>query len=178
MAALAIIVMGPPGAGKGTQSRLLAERLGGVHLSSGQLLRESHDPELMAVMAAGDLVDSTHVERVLADKLRQVPADQVMVLDGFVRMMGDVGWLERELRELNRPIAAVINLKIDQTESMVRTSKRGRVDDNPKAQTERWDLYQRELPVLDHYRKQALLHEVDGIGTVETVAARIEAALK
>ncbi len=165
--------MGPPGAGKGTQAALLATRLGGVHLSSGQLLRGSGEPRLQAIMAAGQLVASADVERLLTGAIRAVPADRPIILDGFVRESSDLAWLEPELTQLDRSITAVINLAIDRPAAVARNLQRGRADDTPAAQAERWRRYAEERPVLEHYRELGLLHEVDGVGTVEAVAERI-----
>lgn len=174
MAAPIIIIMGPPGAGKGTQSALLAKRLGGIHLSSGQLLREARDPKLLATMAAGDLVVSVEVERIIATALKRVAPEQSIVLDGFTRMISEAKWLEDQAAKLDRPIAAVIYLKVDQPESVTRNRQRGRLDDSLSAQAERWRLYQTETePVLDFYHAKGLVHEVDGVGSIEAVADRI-----
>lgn len=178
MAALVVIVMGPPGAGKGTQSELLARRLKGIHLSSGQLLRQRRDTKLAATMAAGELVDSTEIEAIMTEVMSKVSAGQPIILDGFTRMVSEAEWLTDHLKSIGRAAATVIYLKIDRAESLARNLKRGRPDDRPEVQVERWREYDRvTLPVLDYYRQLGLLHEVDGEGSVETVAERVTAVL-
>ncbi len=178
MAGQVIILFGPPGAGKGTQARLLAQRLGGVHLSSGQLLRDSRDPEIVARISSGELALSEDLIKVLDAAITQVPLEQPIILDGATRMMNEAKWLAGRVGELGREIKRVIYIKIDEAEAQTRNTKRGRVDDALAIFAKRWQRYQAEtLPVLDYYRAKNLLTEVDGVGTVEAVANRVEAAV-
>lgn len=178
MAEPVIIVMGPPGAGKGTQSAILAQKLGGVHLSAGQVLRQVADPKMRAVMDAGGLLPSEVVCQAAAEVLKHVPQDQVIVLDGFTRLLAEAEWLDKYLDSQQRQVKKVILLKIGQEEGIKRNQLRGREDDTPQAQQHRWQLYKQETePILGFYRNQGLLAEINGEGTVEEVAQRVQEAL-
>lgn len=179
MAAPVIIVMGPPGAGKGTQCQILAERLNGVHLSSGELLRASANPKIQETMARGELAESADVIEVFDQALIKVSPHQPIVIDGFTRMKQEAEWLQQRLPALGRSISMVINLVIDQQESIQRNYQRGRQDDALSAQYKRWEEYMEETqPVLSYYNQQGLLKEIDGNGSVEEVSERIKQALE
>lgn len=173
-----IILMGPPGAGKGTQSRILAEKMGAVHLSSGDILRGTRDEKLKAIMVSGGLVPSEDVCRVVGEAIDEVPKSQPIVLDAFTRMLPEAKWLQKHLAKIGRRTEAVVLLKVNEEEAVKRNSLRHREDDDAKAQAERWRLYNQETaPVFEFYKELGILKEVDGVGTVEEVAERIQAAL-
>ncbi len=178
MAAPVIVMIGAPGAGKGTQSDILAKRLGGVHLSSGQILRDSADPQLAATMARGELVDLDSLKRVVGPRLAQVPTNVPMVLDGFIRLPEDEAWLARQLGKVGRVINKVVYLEIDEAEADKRNIARHRGDDNGAVLKRRWaDFRHQTMPVIESLRNAGLLVTIDGHGTFDEVAARIHEAL-
>ncbi len=174
-----IILMGPPGAGKGTQSDILAKRIGGVHLSSGDLLRSTRDERLRHIMVTGGLVPSEDVCRLVGEAIKEVPSDKPIVLDAFTRMKPEAEWLQDYLLKVNRKLKKVILLDVGIDEAVNRNSLRKREDDDIEAQKKRWRLYSQETgPVFDYYRNLGILTEIDGVGSVEEVSKRIEAALE
>lgn len=179
MAGPVIIVIGAPGAGKGTQSELLAKRLGGVHLSSGELLRQSHDEIAKNEMASGELVDLETFTRVVGSALSSVPSDKPLILDGFIRLNEDVAWLEVELAKIGRQIDQVLFINVDEGVGTERNLERKRKDDTVSVLARRWADYHSETePVIEALRLQFHLVEVDGHGTVDEVAARIADKVK
>lgn len=179
MAAPVIILLGPPGSGKGTQAAILARKLRGKHLSSGEILRRKGDPLVLSRLATGKLARSNDFFQAVDQVLREVPSDQVLILDGVGRMRKEVEWLQSKLAELGRPIKKVIHIGIDQNESLKRNSVRGRLEDAPEAQDKRWrEYFDHMRETMGVYRQVGLLYEIDGMGTVDQVASRIEGALK
>ncbi len=171
-----IVLMGPTGAGKSVQGDILANSLGGVHMSSGNLLRE--DPTTAALIKGGKLFPAAEVERVLAEALAKIPTEQPVVLDGTPRTMSNVRWLERELPMLGRTLVGVILIDLDFETLSERLQLRGRADDAPDAVRVKWDAYEAETkPVLDYYRSKDQLKVVDGRGSVEAVSELIRDAL-
>ena len=178
MAAPVVLILGPPAAGKGTQSQLLADHLGGAHVSSGQALRDSHDPVIAARLASGELARTEDFLRVVEEAITRVPATTAIVLDGVGRMLPEAEWLTKTLERLDRRLQRVIYLTIDDDEARRRAVARGRPDDDPTAQPLRWKRFQEEtVPVVEFYRRRGVLTEVDGSGSVEDVAARIRGAV-
>lgn len=173
-----IVFMGPPGAGKGTQADILARKLGGVHLSTGDILRASKESKLLDMMERGELVDSKDLIRVTQSALEAVPLDQPIIFDGGSRKLPEAEhWMEN-LPKMKRRLKAVIFLNVHEEESVQRNLLRGRNDDTREAMTVRFVAYRKDTePVFDYYRKLGLLKEVDGIGTIEEVARRVEAVL-
>ena len=179
MSAPVVLVLGPPAAGKGTQSRLLAEHLGAAHVSSGQALRDTQDPAISARLARGELARTEDFLRVVSEAIRSVDTTTPIVLDAVGRMLPEAEWLTQTLEDLGRPLRRVLFLAVDESEARERSLQRGRPDDDPSAQPLRWKRYREEtLPVLDFYRQRGVLTEVDGNGTVEDVAERVRDALE
>jgi adenylate kinase len=171
-----IVLMGPTGAGKSVQGDLLAQELNGVHLSSGNLLRQ--DPKAAAMIADGKLAPAAEVERIVAEAVDAVPADQPIILDGFPRTMSNVKWMDDQLPAHQRDVTAVILIELDLETSMKRLGLRDRADDAPEAVKEKWDEYANKTkPVVEHYEALGVLKRVDGRGTVEEVHALISDAL-
>jgi adenylate kinase len=174
-----IVVMGPTGSGKGTQSELLAKHLKGVHISSGQLLRNDNDQEIIRAVNSGDLAPSQYIEELVGRALAKIDADKPVVLDGFPRRMSDVHWLEKNLPTSGRQLAEVILLTATKAEIIDRILKRGRPDDSEPALEEKWQDYKSiTMPVVAHFRERKLVREVDGVGSVKAVAARVAKVVK
>lgn len=172
------IIMGAPNAGKDVQAERLAMRLGAVHLSSGALLRASRDSRLMEIMARGDLVPEEDFQRIIRESVAQVPADQPIVLAGVAKKPGEAEWLLIHLPDVGRHITKVVLLHIDRDVSHDRSQKRGRFDDDPKVQDERWErFYEETLRSTEVFGQAGLLVEVDGSGTPDEVAVAVAAAL-
>jgi len=175
MAGPVVTIMGPQGSGKGTQAKLLGERHGWVPLSSGELLRASSDPEVQAIMNRGELAPSELVNRVIGRAMVALDPGQGIILDGFPRMLDEAKWLEAELAKLDRSLTRVIMVNIDHEASVARLQSRGRTDDTLAGIEERLALYERETrPVVAYFAAKGLVREVNGIGSVEEVAKRVE----
>lgn len=173
-----IVFMGPPGAGKGTQADILARKLGGVHLSTGDILRASKEPRLLAMMESGKLVDSEDLIRVTQSALEAVPVEKPIIFDGGSRKLPEAEYWMENLPKMNRHLKSVIFLDVHEEESVKRNLLRGRKDDTKEAMNVRFAAYRLDTePVFDYYRKLGLLKQVDGIGSIEEVARRVEAAL-
>ena len=178
MASPVIVLIGRPGAGKGTQAELLARSNGWVHLSSGQILRQHAPAPVLAEMRQGQLVEEPVVEQLLEQALEQAPKNRPWVLDGFVRLEQDEAWLEGCLAKLGRQLTGVILLDLTEAQSNARLALRGRSDDNTAAVAERHREYEGEtLPVVERYRAAGILKTIDATGTPEQVAARVQEAL-
>jgi adenylate kinase len=174
MAAPVWLVIGPPASGKGTQSELLARRLGATHLSSGQALRETRDEAILARLARGELARTADFLAVVGEALAAVPPDRPIVLDAVGRMRPEAEWLVETLRSLGRTLERVIYLDVREEEARRRAGHRGRPDDDPSALPLRWQRFHEEtIPVLEYYRERRVVTEVDGSGSVEETAARV-----
>jgi adenylate kinase len=174
-----IVIMGPQGSGKGTQARLLAEHLNGVTFSSGDLWRQSADPDLRERQAKGVLAKSDVIIGLVGDFMRSVPADRVIVTDGFPRLQPEAEWLLETLPSLNRELQAVIVLMVPREESvkrlLLRAKHEERTDDTPQTINQRLDIYESDTQqVIQMWRSKGLLNEVDGMGSVEEIAERIK----
>ena len=182
-----VLLMGPPGAGKGTQAGLLAERRELTKLSTGDMLR-SHvargtdlGKRAKDIMDSGGLVpDDIIIGMVRAELTRLRPMR--VLLDGFPRTRGQAQELDAILREQDASIDAVIALDVDEDELVERLVKRareeGRTDDNEDTIRERMKVYRDETrPLLEYYDARGQLRWVDGMGSVEDVYARVEKVL-
>jgi adenylate kinase len=172
-----IILMGPTGAGKSSQGELIAKDLGGVHLSSGHLLREH--PSTAPLMASGNLVPAEMVEDVMGEVIDGIPQAKPIVLDGFPRTQSNVHWIDHELLKHGRTLKRVILLDVKREVILERLKLRARADDAPEALERKWSAYERwTKPVVEHYREQGLLTVIDGDGTFDDVRDRIEDAMR
>jgi adenylate kinase len=178
MAQPVIFIYGPPGAGKGTQSDILAKRLKAVHLSSGEIMRRSGDQALVDRLAHGLYAKSEDFLKYAEKAIREIPEDTMIILDGVARMLPETKWLNELLPSLGRAIECVLYLDVHKEEAVSRNLKRGRADDDASLQDRRWHLFHTEmLPVVNYYKDKGLLKEVDGVGTIEEVAGRIQKVL-
>jgi len=178
-----LILFGPPGIGKGTQSALLVERLALNHVSTGDLLRAAIRAgtalghEAKTFIDAGRLVPGTLVRALANERLAQLGFDGV-ILDGYPRTVEQAEWVDEDFAAAGHPITLVVSLTGDEDVIVERLSARGRPDDAPDIVRRRLAVYAAETaPVEAHYRDADLLVEVDGVGDVEEVYARIVRAI-
>jgi adenylate kinase len=177
-----IVMTGPPGSGKGTQSKRLAAELGIPHLSTGDLLREevSHDSalgrELSPVLETGCLVPDDTIIRLVGERLRDKPA---AVLDGFPRTVAQAEALDVALARSKRVVDMVIVLEVAAHDLLARIAARGREqgrsDDTETAMRLRLREYEEKTaPVVEHYRRRGVkVVSVDGAASPEEVEARV-----
>ena len=188
MSAKRILLLGAPGAGKGTQAARIIESLQIPHISTGDMLRaavaEGTEVGLKAkaVMDAGQLVSDEIVIAIAEERLGQPDAKQGFILDGFPRTLAQAEALDSTLHKLGTPLECCLAVTVDSEAVVQRLLKRaeieGRADDNEETIRERMRVYEEQTaPLLDHYRKAGVLVEVDGMGSVDEVFARVEEAL-
>ena len=185
---LNIVLFGPPGAGKGTQSNLLIEKFQLVHCSTGDMLRaemasgSALGEEVKDIMASGKLVSDEIVIRLIANRLDTHTDAAGFIFDGFPRTVAQAEALDNLLQEKGTEITTMVSLKAPDDELIERLLKRaiekGRADDNRESIAVRVEEYNtKTLPVADYYRGQNKLHEVQGVGAIEEVAGRISDVL-
>jgi adenylate kinase len=183
-----IVLLGPPGAGKGTQATSIVETKGVPHISTGDMLRaavKAGTPigkRAKAVMDAGELVSDEIVIGIAEERLGQPDAKKGFLLDGFPRTLAQAEALERLLSKLGTPLDCCLALTVENEAVVQRLLKRaqieGRADDNEATIRERMRVYDSQTaPLLDFYRSRGKLVEVSGMGTIEGVGQRIREAL-
>jgi adenylate kinase len=185
-----LILLGPPGAGKGTQAKILIDSYGIPQLSTGDILRSAiaaKTPMGLAakeIMDRGDLVSDQIVNGIVSERLDQDDCKPGFVLDGFPRTIPQAQALEAMLTEKGMGLDAVIEITADADVLVERIAKRAREsgvargDDNPDVLRNRLDVYrQQTAPLVEFYRGKGLLRSVDGMQSVETVTAAIRQAL-
>jgi len=183
-----LVIMGPPGAGKGTQAVALAKRVGGAHISTGDIFRanvgEQTDLGKVAqrFMDAGEYVPDEVTNAMVMDRLAQEDAREAFILDGYPRTVDQVDTLDRMLDSLGTKLDGVLELVVDPEELIQRLLKRaetsGRADDTEEVIRHRQDVYAAETaPLLEVYGARGLVIKVDGMGSVEDVSRRIVEAL-
>ena len=183
-----LLIVGPPGAGKGTQAARISERFGIPTISTGDIFRRNIAEEtelgkqVKAIVDAGDYVPDSLTNALVTDRLNEADAAGGFLLDGYPRTTDQVEYLSHLLASHGHSLDAVIRLVADEDEIVRRLRQRavdqGRVDDSEEAIRHRQDVYIRETaPLIDMFRAQGLLIEVDGLGAIDDVTERIFAAL-
>jgi adenylate kinase len=183
-----VVFLGPPGSGKGTQAKLLAERLGVPAISTGDILRAAvreKTPlglQAQAVMEKGDLVSDDLIVALIRERIGRPDARDGFLLDGFPRTLAQGEALEKMLSGNEDTLSAVVNFSVPENElvqrMLGRAAAEGRADDRPETIRERLRVYREKTePLIGFYRQRGLLADVDGVGGVEEVAERIDAAL-
>lgn len=189
-----LILLGPPGAGKGTQSQRLVEKFGIPQLSTGDMLRaavasgSSIGMKAKSVMDAGGLVSDDIVVGIVAERIEEQDARRGFILDGFPRTVGQADSLDRMLQQKGLKLDAVVELKVDEGALVGRIEKRAaetlargepvRKDDNPDVFRKRLEEYKAVTAQLTpYYRERGLLSEVDGMAEIDEVTRQVNAIL-
>jgi adenylate kinase len=190
-----LVLLGPPGAGKGTQAARLVEKFGLLHLSTGDMLRsaaEAGTPTGLAakeIMARGDLVPDRVVVKIIEDRIAEKDAANGFVLDGFPRTVAQAQSLDAMLAAKGQKLDAVIELEADAEKLVDRIVKRAeeamraglpvRKDDDPTVFATRLAAYRAQTaPVSAYYRETGLLNAVNGMEPIDTVTRAIGTALE
>ncbi len=190
-----LILLGPPGAGKGTQSNRLTSKYGIPQLSTGDMLRAAVaaktplGQEAQAIMSEGKLVSDAIVIGLIGDRIEQPDAASGFILDGFPRTVAQAEALSALLRQHTMDLDAVLELRVDEAALVRRMEQRvaqtlaagGQVrdDDNIEAFAKRLATYrEKTAPVADYYRRVGDLHVVDGMAEIDDVSMAIDAFLK
>jgi adenylate kinase len=186
-----LILLGPPGAGKGTQAQRLVERHGIPQLSTGDMLRAAVKAgtevgkRAKAVMDAGGLVSDEIVNQIVSDRIVEPDAARGFILDGFPRTVPQAEALTRILAGKGLELDAVIELKVDENALVKRMEKRVadtlaaggqvRADDNPESFKKRLNEYrEKTAPLSKYYAGIGELHMIDGMADMDAVTAEIE----
>jgi adenylate kinase len=170
-----IVFFGPAGAGKSVQGQMLAARQGWRWLSTGQLLRDTHDLELLKQMQTGKLITPARVSELMGEALVRAKSIDRVILDGFPRELSQAKWLIETQPQHQRSIGLVVVLEVPRSELLKRIEVRGRIDDTPEAVDERLKIYRTEMyPILSYLTEQGVnIAHIDGTGTVGQVHDRI-----
>lgn len=183
-----IVLMGPPGAGKGTQAVVLAERLAVPHISTGDIFRANvagGTPlgiEAKSYMDAGEYVPDSVTNAMVRDRLAEADAVGGFLLDGYPRTVAQVDELSGILADQGTALDRVVELTVDLDEVVERLHKRaaeqGRSDDTEEVLRHRLEVYfDQTAPLIAAYEAQGLLVKVDGMGAVDEVTGRVLGAL-
>lgn len=175
-----IIFFGPAGAGKSVQGQMLAARLGWKWLSTGQMFRESSDPEIQEILKTGELVSDEKTCEVVREALKKAKDADRLIIDGFPRTMSQADWLMDEKNSSGRKLAMVVVLEVPESMIQERLALRGRAQDKPEIVARRMNIYRREMyPVLGYFADQGIkIVHLDGTGTVGEVHDKIMAELE
>ncbi|WP_332686187.1 adenylate kinase [Devosia sp.] len=185
-----LILLGPPGAGKGTQAKILVEAYGIPQLSTGDILRSAiaaKTPlglEAKAIVDRGDLVSDAIVNGIVSERLDAEDCKPGFILDGFPRTIAQAEALDQMLIDKGVKLNAVIEIKADADELVRRVVQRAkesggaRADDNEEVLRKRLGVYQEQTaPLVAYYTEEGLLKAVDGMEPVDQVTAAIKAAI-
>ena len=190
-----LILLGPPGAGKGTQAQRLVEKHGIVQLSTGDMLRAAVAAgtpvglKAKSIMEAGQLVPDDVVVAIIADRIDQPDARKGFVLDGFPRTVPQAEALDKLLADRGLKLDAVIELKVDEgilikrienrVAEMTARGEKVRADDKPEVLKGRLDAYRAQTaPLAGYYDARGMLKGVDGMAPVDDVTVAIAGILK
>ena len=186
-----LILLGPPGAGKGTQAARLVEEQKIVQLSTGDMLRAAVAAKTPVglkaaeIMERGELVSDEIVCAIISDRIEEPDCANGFILDGFPRTIAQAEALDGLLTEKHLELDAVVEIRVDESILLDRIEKRAaeteggpRADDNADALKKRLDVYNAQTaPLVDYYAKTGLLKTIDGMQDIEEVASSIREAL-
>ncbi|KHK95437.1 adenylate kinase [Microbacterium mangrovi] len=188
MTSARLLIVGPQGSGKGTQGARISETFGIPEVSTGDVFRANIKEQtelgrqVKAIIDAGDLVPDELTGAVVRDRINQPDAANGFLLDGYPRNAAQVADLDRFLDEQNASLDVVIELSVPREISIeriaLRAQEQGRSDDTEEVIAHRLSIYERETaPILDIYRDRGIVAVIDGVGNLDEVEERINAAL-
>ena len=180
-----VLIMGPPGSGKGTQAVRVCQKRNMAHVSTGDMLRAAMAAgselgrQVKSVVESGDLVGDRLMLELVADRLEQSDAAEGFMLDGFPRTLPQVDGLLAQLEDSEMELDAVLLLEVPDKVITERMRSRGRTDDVEKTIRHRLDVYRQQTePVIAHLRARGVeITEVDGVGSMDEITERIEGVL-
>jgi adenylate kinase len=183
-----LVLLGPPGSGKGTQAARLKVELGVPHISTGDMLRAAVAAgtptglKAKAVMDAGKLVSDDILLAMLEERLSQDDVKNGFILDGYPRNLAQADALDHLLAKIGQPLDAVVKLDVPSEAIIdrvkIRFEAEHRKDDNPEVVRDRLQVYAKETaPVADFFDRRGKLQEVNGVGDLDEVTARVRSAL-
>lgn len=182
-----IILFGPPGAGKGTQAKLLQEELNIPQLSTGDIFRSAIKNEtplgvkVKSILDNGELVPDETVVDLVAEEIKKEKYNKGYILDGFPRTVPQAEAFDKILKENGQSLDAFLVLDVpnDELVSRILARNEGRSDDTEEKVKTRLEVYKKETePVMNHYRSQGLVQEIQGVGTVDEIFSKLMSALK
>lgn len=186
-----LILLGPPGCGKGTQAQILQDRFGAVQLSTGDMLRAAVKAgtelgkQAEAIMNAGKLVPDDLIVSMIAERIDEPDCTSGFILDGFPRTVAQAEALDAMLKEKGMKLDHVIELEVDEAALFARIEGRAaesggaaRADDNPETLKKRLAVYREQTaPILPYYRNTGRLKSVDGMQSIDEVTGQLVAIL-
>lgn len=184
-----LILLGPPGAGKGTQAKRLEDLHGLKQLSTGDMLRSeiASQSELgkrvEGILASGELVSDDVMIEMIAHRVANPDCEKGFILDGFPRTVAQADALNEVLRESKQALDAVILMEVNEDELLARVAKRAeedgtRTDGDEETAKHRMNVYKEQTaPIIPYYKDKGLLKSVNGMLSIEEVAAEIDASL-
>ncbi len=181
---LNIVIFGPPGSGKGTQSEKIIEKYGLAHISTGDILRKEikEGTELGNIAKSyidkGELVPDKTIIDMLEKKLESLTKAKGVIFDGFPRTVDQAIALKKMLQRKGEDVNVMLNLEVDCDELIDRLVKRGQIsgrsDDNPEIIKKRINVYQKQTaPVIDFYQKEGSYRSIKGVGEIDDIFKRI-----
>ncbi len=180
-----LIILGPPGSGKGTQAQQLSEQANIPHISTGELLRAAIDratllgQQAQAYVESGVLVPDSLVIALMRERFGQHDAQKGWILDGFPRNLTQALALDSLLQIMGQPYGRVLNLEVDTNCLVQRMLQRGRQDDQENIIRQRLTVYEQQTaPLIDFYQRRRCLTQIDGNQSIEAVHLAVETALK
>jgi len=172
-----ILLFGPTGAGKSMQGQMLAVRMGWKWLSTGQMLRDSNDPEVINVLKSGELVSDELTYEVFEKAIQDAKDKKFpkVIVDGFPRTKAQAEWLADHMEKSDEKIEQVVVLEVPESEIMKRLEKRARMEDTPETIARRMTIYRQKMyPVLGTFAEDGVkIVHLDGTGTAGEVHDRL-----
>ena len=174
-----LVLVGPPGAGKGTQAEFISAHFSIPHISTGDIFRANLSAgtplglEAKGYMDKGDLVPDSLTTAMVKDRLEQNDVANGFLLDGYPRTTGQAQALDEILQEINAPLEGVLEMQADEDEIVARLLARGRSDDSEEVIRHRLKVYaEQTAPIIAYYKSSGILRSINGLGSVPEVTQR------